>query len=165
YFDVDHLDIEEFLQTKKIGHPIQNLDVGVCVPDYWMQDMIEGDKQKREVWAKLLESRQQKGLPYIFFSDNVNRHKPQVYKDQNYMINASNLCSEIMLPSTPDESFICCLSSMNLELYDEWKKTDDVKLAIFFLDAVLQEFIVKTDGTYYIASVNKFEKQDRTLDW
>lgn len=140
YLDIDHADIEEFLKIKSIGNPIQNLFTGVCVPDYWMQEMIDGDVDKRNIWAKVLESRQQKGLPYIFFSDNVNKNKPQVYKDNNLRINASNLCSEIMLPSSKDESFICCLSSMNLELYDEWKDTDAVKLAIFFLDAVLQEF-------------------------
>lgn len=163
YMDIDHSDIAEFLTIKDIGSPIQNLFTGVCVPDYWMQDMIDGDTKKREIWAKVLESRQQKGLPYIFFSDNVNRNKPQVYKDLNLSINASNLCSEIMLPSTEDESFICCLSSMNLELYDEWKDTDAVKLATFFLDAVLQEFIAKTEGNYYLASANKFAKRHRAL--
>ena len=163
YLDIDHPDIEEFLQIKSIGHPIQNLFFGVCVPDYWMQDMIDGDRQKRTIWAKVLESRQEKGLPYIFFTDNVNRNKPQVYKDQNYIIKASNLCSEIMLPSTVDESFICCLSSLNLELYDEWKDTDSVRLAIFFLDAVLQEFINKTENNYYLASANRFAKRHRAL--
>ena len=78
-------------------------------------------------------------------------------------VNASNLCSEIMLPSSEDESFICCLSSMNLELYDEWKDTEAVKLAIFFLDAVLQEFIEKTEGNYYLASANRFAKRHRAL--
>ncbi len=163
YIDIDHEDIEEFLQIKDIGHPIQNLFFGVCVPDYWMQDMIDGDIEKREIWAKVLQSRQQKGLPYIFFSDNVNTQKPQVYKDNNLRINASNLCSEIMLPSTEDESFICCLSSMNLEMYDEWKDTDAVRLAIFFLDAVLQEFIQKTEGNHYLASANRFAKRHRAL--
>lgn len=163
YMDIDHEDIEEFLQIKDIGHPIQNLFSGVCVPDYWMQDMIDGDMPKREIWAKILQSRQQKGLPYIFFSDNVNLNKPQVYKDKNLRINASNLCSEIMLPSTEDESFICCLSSMNLELYDEWKDTDAVRLAIFFLDAVLQEFIEKTEGNHFLASANRFAKRHRAL--
>jgi ribonucleoside-diphosphate reductase alpha chain len=163
YMDIDHEDIEEFLQIKDIGHPIQNLFSGVCVPDYWMQDMIDGDMAKREIWAKILQSRQQKGLPYIFFSDNVNLNKPQVYKDKNLRINASNLCSEIMLPSSEDESFICCLSSMNLELYDEWKDTDAVRLAIFFLDAVLQEFIEKTEGNHFLASANRFAKRHRAL--
>jgi ribonucleoside-diphosphate reductase alpha chain len=163
YMDIDHEDIEEFLQIKDIGHPIQNLFSGVCVPDYWMQEMIDGDMEKRELWAKILQSRQQKGLPYIFFSDNVNINKPQVYKDKNLRINASNLCSEIMLPSSEDESFICCLSSMNLELYDEWKDTDAVRLAIFFLDAVLQEFIEKTEGNHFLASANRFAKRHRAL--
>ncbi|SHL30169.1 ribonucleoside-diphosphate reductase subunit alpha [Flavobacterium chilense] len=163
YLDVDHPDIEEFLKIKSIGNPIQNLFTGICVPDYWMQEMIDGDADKRQVWAKVLESRQQKGLPYIFFSDNVNKNKPQVYKDKNLRINASNLCSEIMLPSSFDESFICCLSSMNLELYEEWKDTEAVKLAIFFLDAVLQEFIEKTEGNYYLAAANRFAKRHRAL--
>jgi ribonucleoside-diphosphate reductase alpha chain len=163
YLDIDHPDIEEFLTIKNIGSPIQNLFFGVCVPDYWMQEMIDGDRKKRETWAKLLESRQQKGLPYIFFSDNVNRHKPQVYKDLEMTIYASNLCSEIALPSCNEESFICCLSSMNLELYDDWKDTEAVKMAIFFLDAVLQEFIAKTENNYYLASANRFAKRHRAL--
>lgn len=163
YLDIDHPDCEEFLQIKNIGNPIQNLFFAVCVPDYWMQEMIDGDTEKRSLWAKVLESRQQKGLPYIFFSDNINRNKPQVYKDLNMRINASNLCSEIMLPSSEDESFICCLSSMNLELYDEWKDTKAVKLAIFFLDAVLQEFIAKTENNHYMASANRFAKRHRAL--
>jgi ribonucleoside-diphosphate reductase alpha chain len=163
YLDIDHPDIKEFLEIKNIGNPIQNLFNGVCVPDYWMQEMIEGDMDKREIWAKVLESRQQKGLPYILFKDNVNRFKPQVYKDKNRTIHSSNLCSEIALPSTEDESFICCLSSMNLELYDEWKDTEAVKLAVYFLDGVLQEFIAKTEGNHYLASANRFAKNHRAL--
>ena len=163
YLDIDHGDIEEFLSIKDIGSPIQNLFTGVCVPDYWLQDMIDGDMEKRKIWARILESRQQKGLPYIFFTDNVNRNKPQVYKDKGLTINASNLCSEIMLPSTAEESFICCLSSMNLELYDEWKDTNAVKLAIYFLDAVLSEFIEKTEGNYYLSAARNFAIRHRAL--
>ena len=163
YLDIDHADIREFLDIKNIGNSIQNLFFGVCVPDYWMQEMIDGDMEKREIWAKVLESRQQKGLPYIFFSDNVNRFKPDVYIDKSMTIHASNLCSEIALPSGWDESFVCCLSSMNLELYEEWKDTDAVKLAIYFLDAVMQEFVVKTEGNYYFTSAHKFAKRHRSL--
>ncbi len=163
YLDIDHDDIKEFLDIKNIGNPIQNLFTGVCVPDYWMQDMIDGDMEKREVWAKVLESRQQKGLPYIFFTDNVNRNKPEVYKDKEMRIYASNLCSEIALPSSKDESFVCCLSSMNLELYDEWKDTEAVKLATYFLDAVMSEFIEKTEDNYYLKSANTFAKNHRAL--
>lgn len=163
YLDIDHDDIKEFLDIKNIGNPIQNLFYGICVPDYWMQDMIDGDAEKREVWAKVLESRQQKGLPYIFFTDNVNRNKPEVYKEKEMQIYASNLCSEIALPSSKDESFVCCLSSMNLELYDEWKDTEAVKLATYFLDAVMSEFIAKTEGNYYLQSANNFAKNHRAL--
>ena len=125
--------------------------------------MIDGDLEKRNVWAKIFESRQQKGLPYIFFSDNVNRNKPQIYKDLNFTINSSNLCSEITLPSIKDESFVCCLSSMNLELYDEWKNTNAVEIAVYFLDAVMQEFINKTEDYKYLEAANKFAKRHRAL--
>ncbi len=87
--DIDHPDILEFLQIKDIGNPIQNLFYAVCVSDYWMQEMIDGDAEKRNIWAKVLESRQQKGLPYIFFTDNINRNKPDIYKDLGCMINSS----------------------------------------------------------------------------
>ena len=163
YLDIDHPDIEEFLQIKSIGNPIQNLFTGVCVPDYWIQEMIDGDDEKREIWAKVLESRQQKGLPYIFFTDNVNKNKPEIYKKLGLSINSSNLCSEIALPSTENESFICCLASMNLELYDEWKDTNAVRLAIYFLDAVLSEFIEKTEGNLFLKSARSFAIRHRAL--
>jgi len=163
YLDIDHGDVEEFLNIRNVGNPIQNLFMGICVPDYWIQDMIEGDTEKRKIWARVLESRQQKGMPYIFFTDNVNRNKPQVYKDLGMTINSSNLCSEIMLPSSENESFICCLSSMNLELYDEWKDTNAVKLATYFLDAVLSEFIEKTEGNYYLQESRNFAIRHRAL--
>ena len=163
YLDIDHPDIDEFLTIKSIGSPIQNLFYAVCVPDYWLNEMIDGDMDKRKTWAKVLENRQQKGLPYIFFTDNINRNKPQVYKDKGMMINASNLCSEIVLPSSQDESFICCLSSLNLEMYDEWKDTETVKLAIYFLDAVLEEFIKKTNGNHYLENAHNFAKRHRAL--
>jgi ribonucleoside-diphosphate reductase alpha chain len=163
YLDIDHHDIEEFLTIKDIGNPIQNLFYAVCIKDYWMQEMIDGDEEKREIWAKVLESRQQKGLPYIFFTDNVNKSKPMIYKDRELMINSSNLCSEITLPSTKDESFVCCLSSMNLELYDDWKDTNAVELAVYFLDAVMEEFIVKTSNYKYLESAHNFAKRHRAL--
>ncbi len=163
YLPIDHKDIEEFLQIKSIGNDIQNLFYGVCVTDEWMNSMIEGDKEKRKIWAKVLESRQEKGLPYIFYTDNVNNNKPQIYKDLNLKINASNLCSEIMLPSTADESFVCCLSSMNLELYDEWKDTNAVELAIYFLDGVMSEFIEKTEGLFGMEAPRNFSIRHRAL--
>lgn len=163
YLDIDHPDIKEFLQIKDIGSPIQNLFNAVCVPDYWMKEMIEGDDEKREIWAKVLESRQTKGLPYIFFTDNVNKGKPEVYKKLGLNISHSNLCAEIALPDSIEESFVCCLSSMNLELYDEWKDTEAVKYAVYFLDAVLSEFIQKTKGNYYLQSARNFAIRHRAI--
>ena len=163
YLDIDHPDVKEFLQIKDIGSPIQNLFIGVCVSDYWLNEMIAGDVEKRDIWAKVLECRQKKGLPYIFFKDNVNKQKPQVYIDKNMSINSSNLCSEIMLPSNEDESFICCLSSLNLELYDEWESTKTVEYSIWFLDAVLQEFIEKSKNNHYLKSANNFAEKHRAL--
>jgi len=163
YLDIDHKDIEEFLTIKSIGSPIQNVFTGVCVPDYWMQEMIDGDSDKRRIWAKVLESRQQKGMPYIFFTDTINKGKPDVYKENGMMINASNLCSEVLLPSTFDESFVCCLLSMNLALYDEWKDTDAVKTAVYILDAIMSEFIEKTEGNHHMKSANTFAKRHRAL--
>lgn len=168
YLDIDHPDIMDFLQIKEIGFPIQNIFNAVCVPDYWMKEMIEGDREKRTVWGKVINQRMGNGLPYIFFSDNVNKNKPQVYKDKNMRINGSNLCSEIMLPSNDDESFICCLCSMNLECYDEWKDTDAVKMAIYFLDGVLEEFIVKATENAdkyggYLDAASRFAKRHRAI--
>lgn len=163
YLDIEHPDCAEFLEIKNIGNPIQNLFFGVCISDEWMEKMISGDTKKRELWAKVLQSRQQKGLPYLLFSDTVNKNKPQVYKDKGYKINASNLCAEISLPSTEEESFICCLSSMNLELYDEWKDTNAVQLATAFLDAVLSEFIEKTKDKKYLQAAHKFAKRHRAI--
>lgn len=100
YLDIDHPDIKEFLTIKDIGSPIQNLFYGVCVPDWWMKTMINEEgtydpetvKQYRKIWSKVLESRQFKGLPYIFFTDNVNKNKPEIYKKLDKHISHSNLC-------------------------------------------------------------------------
>lgn len=163
YLDIEHADCEEFLDIKNIGNPIQNLFFGVCISDKWMEEMIAGDTEKRRLWAKVLQSRQQKGLPYLLFSDTVNDQKPQVYKDKDYRIYASNLCSEISLPSNDEESFICCLSSMNLELYEEWKDTNAIQIATYFLDAVLTEFIEKTRGNKYLVAARNFAIRHRAI--
>ena len=93
----------------------------------------------------------------------MNRNKPEIYKELGLSINASNLCSEITLPSSEDESFICCLASMNLELWDEWKDTNAVRLAIYFLDAVISEFIEKTEDNYYLQGARNFAIRHRAL--
>jgi ribonucleoside-diphosphate reductase alpha chain len=163
YLPIDHQDIEEFLKIRSEGFPIQDLSFGVCVPDDWMQAMIDGDKDKRKVWAKVLESRAHKGYPYIFFTDTVNKNTVDVYKDKGMKITHSNLCSEIMLPDSKDECFVCDLSSMNLLYYDEWKDTNAVELIVYFLDAVMTEFIEKASKIPFMERPVRFAKNHRAL--
>ncbi len=163
YMNIEHPDVSEFLNIKDIGNPIQNLFFGVTVSDQWMQEMIDGDQDKRAIWAKVLQSRQEKGLPYIMFSDNVNKGAADVYRDKKMTIYNSNLCSEIALPVKKDESFVCCLASINLEYYDDWKDTDAVQTAIWFLDAVMEEFIQKSAGKPYMERTHNFSRRHRAL--
>ena len=145
YLPVDHPDIMEFLEIGTEGNPIQELTHGVTVTNDWMQEMIDGDVDKRTIWAKVIQSRGEMGYPYIFFTDNANNGAADVYKDKNLPIYASNLCTEIMLPSNHDWSFVCVLSSINLVHYDKWKDTDAVETMIYFLDAVITEFLEKLE--------------------
>lgn len=146
YLPLEHADIKEFLKIGSDGHPIQDLTTGVTVTDKFLEEAMGGDTEKRKIWMEVLKSRTSRGYPYIFFTDNANRNRPDVYKDNGLLINGSNLCSEIMLPSTEDESFVCVLSSVNLLHYDAWKDTDLIETMVFFLDAVVTEFIDKLES-------------------
>jgi ribonucleoside-diphosphate reductase alpha chain len=163
YIDIEHDDLDEWLNIKTEGDPVQDIYYGVIVGDDWFESMIEGDEEKRQKWAEIIETRINIGVPYIVFRGNMNEGKPQVYKDKDYQINASNLCTEIALPASPDESFVCCLSSMNALHYDEWKDTDAVETLTYFLDAVMQEFIDKTEGTRFMERAVKFAKRHRAI--
>ncbi len=163
YIDIEHEDLEEWLNIKQEGDPVQDIYYGVIVGDEWFQSMIDGDADKREKWAKIIETRINIGVPYIIFRDNMNDGKPQVYKDKNYEINASNLCSEIALPANADESFVCCLSSMNALHYNEWKDTDAVETLTYFLDAVMEEFINKAKGTQFMERAVQFAERHRAI--
>lgn len=163
YTDIDHPEIDAFLAIKDKDNHLQSIMNGVCVSDEWMKSMQEGDREKREVWAKVIKSRREKGIPYIFFSDTANRNKPQIYKDTNSVINNSNLCSEIFLPTSEHESFVCCLMSMNLYTYDEWKDTDAVRLAVMFLDAVMSDFIKKVKHIPAMSKTYTFAQRHRAL--
>lgn len=163
YIDIDHTDLLEFLEIREEGNPIQHLSIGVCVSDYWMKEMVDGDKKKREIWSRVITKRFESGYPYIFFTDTANKHKPQVYKDKKMKIHCSNLCSEIMLPSSKDESFVCNLSSLNLLHYDDWKGTDLVETLTYFLDAVMTDYVEKTKGVKFMEAAYNFAKEHRAL--
>jgi ribonucleoside-diphosphate reductase alpha chain len=163
YLPIDHPDIEEFLQIRGEGHAIQNLSIGVCVSDEWMKKMVDGDKDARKIWGLVIKKRFESGYPYIFFSDNANNQAPQIYKDNGLKIHNSNLCSEIMLSNSEDESFVCDLSSLNLETWEEWKATDATEVLVYFLDAVMSEFIDKTEGIKFMEAPRKFAMNQRAL--
>lgn len=163
YLPIDHPDIEEFLKIRSEGNTIQEMSIGVCISDEWMRKMIDGDKQARKIWAQVIKKRFESGYPYLFFTDNANNQAPQVYKDKGLRINNSNLCNEIMLSNSEDESFVCDLSSMNLEKWEEWKDTDAVETLIYFLDAVMTEFINKTEGVKFMEAPRKFAINQRAL--
>lgn len=298
YLPIDHPDILDFLLIKEKGNPIQDLSFGVTVKDQWLEEMIAGDSEKREVWAKVLKSRKEKGMPYIIFTDTVNNRAPDVYQANGIEITHSNLCvtgdtlvltdkgnmpikelaergepvnvwnglewssvtpyktsdssnilevqtssgkslgcthyhkfynknfteiaaahllpgtelliwskpyqrgfeidvvdsvkeldqpeptycftepkrglgvfnniltgqcSEILLQTNSEKTFVCCLTAMNLEKYDEWKDTDAVRYLTYFLDAVMEDFIHKAEGMYGLERAVKFAKDERAL--
>lgn len=163
YLPVEHGDILEFLKLRSEGHVIQNLSLGVCIGDEWMNAMIAGDKEKRKVWGAIVKKRFESGYPYLFFTDTINRGAPQVYKDKGLKIHASNLCSEICLSSSESESFVCDLSSMNLLHYDDWKNTDAVETLTWFLDAVMTDYIDKVKDIQHMKAAHTFAVNQRAL--
>jgi len=175
YLPVEHPDIMEFLEIGTEGFPIQDLTHAVTVSDNFMKEMIEGDEEKRAIWAKVIQRRGEIGYPYIMFSDTMNNNSPDVYRDKGAKIYNSNLCSEIALHNSEEESFVCVLSSMNVLHYDEWKDTDAVETMTYFLDAVVTEFLtkiedLKSDGSiegnrafFYLEKAYNFAKRQRAL--
>jgi ribonucleoside-diphosphate reductase alpha chain len=163
YLPIDHTDIEEFLEIRGDGNSIQNLSFGVCISDEWMQKMVDGDKEARRIWGKVIKKRFESGYPYIFFTDTANNNAPQVYKDKGLKINNSNLCTEIMLSNSAEESFVCDLASLNAYQWEEIVKTDAVETLVYFLDAVMTEFINKTEGVKFMEAPRNFAINQRAL--
>jgi ribonucleoside-diphosphate reductase alpha chain len=161
YLPVEHNDILEFLEIGTEGNSIQNLQYGITVTDEWMQSMKDGDKDKRKIWAKVIQRRSEFGYPYIMFKDASNRNTP--YKDLGLEITASNLCSEIQLPTDSFNSFVCCLGSINLLHWDEIEKTDAVEVYTQFLNAVMDEFILKSQTMPGLARAHRFASQHRAI--
>ena len=175
YLPAEHPDIMEFLEIGTEGFPIQDLTHAVTVTDDFMEKMIAGDDDKRAIWAKVIQRRGEIGYPYIMFTDTMNNKSPEVYRDKGAKIYNSNLCSEIALHNSEEESFVCVLSSMNLLYYDEWKDTDAVEVMTYFLDAVVTEFLTKIEDLrdnetiegkrafLYLEKAYNFAKRQRAL--
>lgn len=165
--DINHPDIKEFLQIRRPkGDPNRqclNLHQCVVVDDSFMRRLNDRDSEAMSIWLEILKSRVETGEPYVMFKDNVNRTNPMAYLMNNLDVTMTNICSEITLYTDEEHSFICCLSSLNLAKYDEWKDTDIVDIAIRFLDGVMQEFIDKSNGKDSLIRTHRHAKKGRAL--
>lgn len=145
--DIEHEDFWEWLEIREPKGDVnrQSLNVHQCVvvSDGFMKKISEGDKEARKRWAAVLKKRRSTGEPYIMFKGNVNRQNPEAYKQNGLKVYMTNICSEITLHTDENHSFVCCLSSVNLARYEEWKDTDLIYTATWFLDGVLEEFITR----------------------
>ena len=148
--NIDHPDFEEWLEIREPKGDInrQSLNLHQCavVGDKFMRRLDNGDQEARRVWGKLLQKRKATGEPYILFKGNTNKSNPTAYKKHGLKVHMTNICSEITLHTDESHSFVCCLSSLNLAKYDEWKGTNLIYDATWFLDGVLEEFIQKSKG-------------------
>jgi ribonucleoside-diphosphate reductase alpha chain len=165
--DINHFDIDEFLEIRRAkGDPNRqclNLHQCVVVDDVFMRKLEARDQTAMERWTKILKARMETGEPYIMFKDNVNKTNPISYLMNNLDVSMTNICTEITLHTDEEHSFICCLSSLNLAKYDEWKDTDTVQMSIYFLDGVMQEFIDKTSGKESMIRTYNHAKKGRAL--
>ena len=165
--DINHKDIKEYLQIRRPkGDPNRqclNLHQAVIVDDAFMKRLQDRDSEAMSLWLEILKSRVETGEPYIMFKDNVNKDNPLAYRMNNLDVSMTNICSEITLHTDEEHSFICCLSSLNLAKYDEWKNTDVVEMATYFLDGVMEEFIVKTNGKDSMVRSHRHAKKGRAL--
>ncbi len=163
YLPIEHQDYPEFLQAKSEGHPLQDISIAVTVSDEFMEKLVDRDAEAEERWIKLIQKRFETGYPYVLFTGNVNNNKPQVYKDKEMVINHSQMCIEIMEYTDDKKSFTCCLSSMNLEYYDDWKNTDAVEVLTYFLDSVLTDFIERAKDIPFLEKVVRFANEHRSI--
>ena len=165
--DIEHGDIEEFLQIRRPkGDPNRqclNLHQCVVVGDSFMRKLEARDSESMNKWATVLKSRMETGEPYIMYKDNVNKNNPIAYRVNNLDVSMTNICSEITLFTDEEHSFICCLSSLNLAKWEEFRDTDCIKTAIWFLDGVMQEFIDKSNGKESLKRTHKHAKKGRAL--
>jgi ribonucleoside-diphosphate reductase alpha chain len=145
--NIDHPDFEDWLEIREpkgdVNRQCLNLHQCVVVSDKFMRKLDEGDAEARRKWGKVLQKRKATGEPYIMYKGNVNKQNPEAYKQNGLKVYMTNICSEITLHTDESHSFVCCLSSLNLAKYDEWKDTDLIYTATWFLDGVLEEFIQK----------------------
>jgi len=164
---IDHKDFDEFLEVREpkgdVNRQSLNLHQCVVVSDRFMKKLEEGDSEARRKWGKLLQKRKATGEPYIMYKGNVNKQNPEMYKKNGLKVHMTNICSEIVLHTDEQHSFVCCLSSLNLAKYDEWKDTDLVYTSTMFLDGVLEEFIQRAKNMRGFENAVRSAERGRAL--
>ena len=165
--NIDHDDFEEWLEIREPKGDVnrQSLNLHQCavVGDKFMRKLEQGDAEARTRWSKLLRKRKATGEPYILFKGNTNKANPQAYKDNGLKVHMTNICSEITLHTDENHSFVCCLSSLNLAKYEEWKDTNLIHDAIWFLDGVMEEFIQRAKGLRGFENAVRSAQRGRAL--
>ena len=165
--NIEHDDFEEWLEIREPKGDVnrQSLNLHQCavVGDKFMRRLNAGDPKARTKWGKLLQKRKATGEPYILFKGNTNKQNPKAYKENALKVHMTNICSEIVLHTDESHSFVCCLSSLNIAKYDEWKNTNIIYDSIWFLDGVLEEFIQKAKGKIGFANSVRSAEKGRAL--
>lgn len=163
YLPASHPDVMEFLNIKDEGNNIQDISIAVTVDADFKQRLLNRDPEAESIWVRIIQKRFETGYPYIFFEDNVNNNKPQVYKDAGLDIKHSQMCSEILEYTDEQKSFTCCLSSMNLLHFDEWKDTDAVEVLTYLLDSILTDFINRAKNIPFLEKTVLFAEEHRSI--
>jgi len=165
--NIEHPDFEEWLEIREPKGDVnrQSLNVHQCavVGDKFMRRLEKGDGEARKRWGRLLQKRKATGEPYILFKGNTNKNNPTAYKENGLKVHMTNICSEIVLHTDESHSFVCCLSSLNIAKYEEWKNTNIIYDSIYFLDGVLEEFIQKAKGKIGFANSVRSAEKGRAL--
>ena len=165
--NIDHDDFDEWIEIREpkgdVNRQCLNLHQCVVVGDKFMRKLKEGDVEARRKWGKVLQKRKATGEPYVMYKGNVNKQNPRAYKDNGLKVHMTNICSEITLHTDESHSFVCCLSSLNLSKYDEWKHTDLVYTATWFLDGILSEFLQRAKNMRGFENAVRSAEKGRAL--
>jgi ribonucleoside-diphosphate reductase alpha chain len=166
YLPITHIDIRDFVNMRRANQDeykrCMNIHHAVCIDDAFMERVRAGDKEAQDLIVEVYKARVETGEPYLFFTDNVNKANPESYVKNNLTVKTSNICSEIVLYTDVDHSFVCCLSSLNLTNWNNITD-DDIFYSVVFLDGVLSEYIEKAQGIRGLEAAVRSAEKGRAL--
>lgn len=165
---IRHKDIKEFLHIREpkgdVNKQCLNLNHCVTIDDYFMEKLEQGDQSYRDLYAEMLSVRLNTGQPYIMYYHNVHNTRPNDMVKRNLKIDGTNICTEILLPHDAKHTVVCCISSVNLSLWDEWKDDSEfLEYCYLFLDVNLEEFIQNAKGKKGFENAVRFSEKSRAI--